>query len=307
MESLLRWGIENSATEADSEAPQPPPRDISKLDPGIIDAILGKPDSVKMKEALGVALDESVPEDARLIALDDFEMLIESIDNANDITSMKMWEPLIGLLSSPSDAIRMNTLWILGTAIQNNPKAQTAFLSHAPLSKVLYLLQPNLVDHTAQTRSKAVYCLSASLRHNRAAVEGLEALQGWQVLKGGLTDPDPTVRRKVAFLLNALLLPDNSDDQVLTTTTHDLTRDALQKHGITSVLVAGLADPHDADDDLEEKSARALLSYLEIEGRLETADSSKLLSKLKELQGKPFWGLAKEERDSLQRFVSGSA
>lgn len=37
-----------------------------------------------------------------------------------------MWEPLIELLSSPSDAIRMNTLWILGTAIQNNPKAQTA-------------------------------------------------------------------------------------------------------------------------------------------------------------------------------------
>jgi hypothetical protein len=39
---------------------------------------------------------------------------------------MNMWEPLIELLSSPSDAVRMNTLWILGTAIQNNPSAQNA-------------------------------------------------------------------------------------------------------------------------------------------------------------------------------------
>lgn len=39
---------------------------------------------------------------------------------------MQMWGSLIELLSSPSDAIRMNTLWILGTAVQNNPSAQNA-------------------------------------------------------------------------------------------------------------------------------------------------------------------------------------
>jgi hypothetical protein len=49
MESLLRWGIENSTDGNGSGAPQPPPQDISKLDPGIIDMILGRPDSVKMK------------------------------------------------------------------------------------------------------------------------------------------------------------------------------------------------------------------------------------------------------------------
>lgn len=95
MESLLRWGIENSASNDDSGSSRPPLRDISKLDPGIIDMILGRPDSVRMKvydvlyhgdhdtnfflqEALGVALDENVPEDARLIALDDFEMVRSS-------------------------------------------------------------------------------------------------------------------------------------------------------------------------------------------------------------------------------------
>lgn len=46
MESLLRWSIENAAVTHGSE-PKPPPPNV--LDPGIIDAILGKPDAVHMK------------------------------------------------------------------------------------------------------------------------------------------------------------------------------------------------------------------------------------------------------------------
>ena len=70
MQSLLRWSIENS----ESGAP-PPPNDQSKLDPGIIDAILGKPDAESMKEALAIAVDEKRDEEDRLQALDDFEMV----------------------------------------------------------------------------------------------------------------------------------------------------------------------------------------------------------------------------------------
>lgn len=45
MESLLRWGIENS----DPNAAITPSQRLKDLDPGIIDMILGKPDSVLMK------------------------------------------------------------------------------------------------------------------------------------------------------------------------------------------------------------------------------------------------------------------
>lgn len=48
MESLLRWGIENSAS-GNGSSDNPPPRDLSKLDPGIIDQILGKSEAVQMK------------------------------------------------------------------------------------------------------------------------------------------------------------------------------------------------------------------------------------------------------------------
>jgi hsp70-interacting protein len=56
MESLLRWSIENAAT--DGSGPRPPPEPRKDLDPGIIDAILGKPDAVLMKVcSLSVCLD----------------------------------------------------------------------------------------------------------------------------------------------------------------------------------------------------------------------------------------------------------
>jgi hsp70-interacting protein len=48
---------------------------------------------------------------------------------------MKMWEAIIKLLDSPEEDIQVNALWIMGTAVQNNPKAQEA-VSHLPVVKL---------------------------------------------------------------------------------------------------------------------------------------------------------------------------
>ncbi|PCH43151.1 nucleotide exchange factors-like protein [Wolfiporia cocos MD-104 SS10] len=206
MESLLRWGIQNSATGSDSTPADaaPPRRD---LDPGIIDAILGKSDSELMKEALAVAVDESRDEDERIQALDDFEMLIEQIDNANNIEKLKMWDALHGLLTLPSstDGIKMQALWIIGTAVQNNPSAQASYLALNPMPALLLFLDPSV--KSGKLRSKAVYALSGLLKHNAAAVKQFDSAGGWQALKGCLEDSDITVRRKTAFLLNTLIVP----------------------------------------------------------------------------------------------------
>jgi len=205
MESLLRWSIEHST---DNEgAPPPPPRSVQNLDPGIIDAILGKPDSELMKEALAIAADEDKDEDERIQALDDLEMLVEQIDNANNVEKMKMWEPLHNLLKSPNptEGIKMQTLWVIGTAIQNNPAAQRAYLALSPMPTLLTFLDPSV--KSPKLRSKAVYALSALLRHNSTAVKQFDEAGGWQVLKAALEDSDITVRRKTAFLLNTLIIP----------------------------------------------------------------------------------------------------
>jgi hsp70-interacting protein len=75
MQSLLRWSIENSSNDNGGSAAGAPQR-RTDLDPGIIDAILGRPDAELMKEALAKAQDASLDEDARLTALDDLEMVL---------------------------------------------------------------------------------------------------------------------------------------------------------------------------------------------------------------------------------------
>ncbi|EIW76574.1 Fes1-domain-containing protein [Coniophora puteana RWD-64-598 SS2] len=205
MDSLLRWGIQNSTQQPESEGAAPVQR--RDLDPAIIDHILGKPDAQLMREALACAVDTSRDEDARLTALEDFQMLVENIDNANDLKKMNMWQPIQDLLLSPesSDDIKTNTLWIIGIAIQNNPSAQSAYLALDPIPQLLPFLSPS--TNSRQARSKAVFTLSSLLKHSAAAIQQFDAHNGWSAFRACLEDSDISVRRKTAFLMNTLLLP----------------------------------------------------------------------------------------------------
>lgn len=217
---LLKWGLAQTPG-----APGPSVDQISAeiqagarpdlADPGLYNAIMGKSEATMMQEELAAALDQSRTLSDRCTALDNFEMLIEQIDNANNISSMKMWAPIISLLSSDEPRIQTATAWILGTAVQNNDKAQVAVLEFQPLAPLLDLLQSADFD----VRSKAMYALSGLLKHNPAAVDQFERMNGWPVLKHALLDPNITLRRKTAFLINTLLFQDPTDSSTSTTTT----------------------------------------------------------------------------------------
>jgi len=176
--------------------------------------ILGRPDAEQMKEDVAVAIDTSKSEDDRLAALDHLEMLVEHIDNANDLEKLHLWQPLDTLLKSSdlSTAIKVQVLWVVGTAIQNNPAAQDVYLSYNPLPTLLGFLTPS-VSSTLATRAKAIYALSGLLKHNAPAVRQLEKpdIDGWVELCEALQDPEISVRRKTAFLLNTLILPATSN------------------------------------------------------------------------------------------------
>ncbi|KAK2460397.1 hypothetical protein APHAL10511_007562 [Amanita phalloides] len=202
MQSLLTWGIQNSTPGSGA------PVDLQKLDPEIIDMILGRPDSELMKECLAVALDESRSEDKRIDALDQFEMLIEQIDNANNLQKLQLWEPLQSLLTldRSSPALKSAVLWIVGTALQNNPAAQDDYMQYNPLPVLLNFLTPG---SALQSRSKAMYALSGLLKHNAPAVDAVGP-SGWIKFREALQDPDVSVRRKTISLLGALLAPNYS-------------------------------------------------------------------------------------------------
>lgn len=76
MQSLLRWSIENAGDQSTSnEGASQQPTGPKELDTGVLDVIMGRPESELMKEALAVAVDSEKSEDDRLQALDDFEMV----------------------------------------------------------------------------------------------------------------------------------------------------------------------------------------------------------------------------------------
>lgn len=136
LNELLKWGIQNStpstAAPADPNAPPSDPRSADTqpfnsraLDPALLQQLLGGPsDADRMKDAMSAIQNPEVDLENRLIAFDNFEQLVEGIDNANNLEALKLWVPLVEQLENTEAEIRMYAAWCIGTSVQNNVKAQ---------------------------------------------------------------------------------------------------------------------------------------------------------------------------------------
>ncbi|KAL4402514.1 Hsp70 nucleotide exchange factor Fes1 [Malassezia pachydermatis] len=208
-DELLKWGLRNAPVSEDgSSSVAQVAADVAAgrrpdlADPGLYDAIMGKSEAQMMQEELSVAVDTTRTVEDRCTALDNFEMLIEQVDNANNMESMRMWPAVIALLRAAEPEIQMAAAWIVGTAVQNNDKAQAIALGHG----VLHTLLPLLTAPRTDVRNKGVYALSAMLKHYAAAVQQFGEMDGWSKIRVALDTEHLGVRRKLVFLLNQLIL-----------------------------------------------------------------------------------------------------
>lgn len=129
-----------------------------------------------MKESMAAILDPEMPLPDKEIAFDNFEMLVENLDNANNIENLKLWPPLLSQLSASESQLRFMAAWCCGTAVQNNPKSQEAMHKHGGVSKIVELV---LKDPEEKVRAKAVYALSSQVRNMGPSLkEALELLPG---------------------------------------------------------------------------------------------------------------------------------
>ena len=132
MNQLLKWSIENSeasrndpTSTTDTKAERPDWPSGRSLNPEALKSLMGGPsDADLMKESMAAIESPDISIENKLIAFDNFEQLIESIDNANNMESLRLWKPLVSQLESPESDIRRMAAWCLGTAVQNNVKAQ---------------------------------------------------------------------------------------------------------------------------------------------------------------------------------------
>lgn len=162
LSQLLKWSIENSAAGENADgntdaAAAAPPR--SQLNPELLAQLLGGPsDADRMRDAMAAIYSDEVDLENKLIAWDNFEQLVENLDNANNMETLGLWMPLIGKLDDAEAEVRNMALWCLGTAVQNNIKCQEK-VSCALAEDMIVVVARYIYIHTHMlTRSVSGTC-----------------------------------------------------------------------------------------------------------------------------------------------------
>ncbi|KAB8237805.1 Hsp70 nucleotide exchange factor FES1 [Aspergillus alliaceus] len=174
MNNLLKWSITNS-TSQQSDNPNAsnntPNATARGLTPEMLSALFGGPsDADLMKAAMEALHSDEVDLENKLIAFDNFEQLIESIDNANNLEPLGLWTPLVGLLKHEEAEMRRMAAWCIGTAVQNNEKAQDKLIV---FNAVPTLVDLSTTEPNPAARKKAVYALSSAVRNYQPAMDEL--------------------------------------------------------------------------------------------------------------------------------------
>jgi hsp70-interacting protein len=170
LNQLLKWGVENSAATPNDANTEPP--STRGLNPEAIAALFGGPsDADLMKESMAAILstDPQLTLDDKLIAFDNFEQLIENLDNANNLSPLALWSPLLSCLAHEEHEIRKMAAWCVGTAVQNNEKSQERLLANGGIPALVGLATSE--KENKEVRRKAVYALSSECRNYQPAMD----------------------------------------------------------------------------------------------------------------------------------------
>lgn len=183
MEKLLQWSIAQQTGDKDAQAK------VGQPDPKMLEQLFGGPDEpTLMKQAMMVVENPDATDENKIIALDNFDMLIENLDNANNIENMKLWPAIVAQLSSPNEEIQVLALSIIATATQNNPKSQEAFIKQDNgLSKLISLASSG----SQPVKLKALFALASLIRNCEDAILKFILLGGWEcfALEESLASP----------------------------------------------------------------------------------------------------------------------
>ncbi|KAL9100277.1 MAG: hypothetical protein Q9163_004322 [Psora crenata] len=189
MNQLLKWSIENSDTAPSDPTSTTDPRAVRPSDRHLnaeaINALFGGPsDADLMRESMAAIVSPEITLENKMVAFDNFEQLIENVDNANNMEPLGLWTPLLDLFGNEEAELRRYATWCAGTAVQNNVKGQERLLAMGAISKLIDLA---VEDPSEPVRRKAIYALSSGVRNYQPGLdEAVRALPKVVVPKGGI-------------------------------------------------------------------------------------------------------------------------
>lgn len=139
LNELLRWSIENSGTAQNGTNGTTPAVSSGPADPALLEALFGgmPSEAELMRENMATATHPETTLENRLIALDNLEQLVESLDNANNLAPLGLWPPLLDLLAHSEHEVRKMAAWCVGTAVQNNERAQRELLERGGIERLV--------------------------------------------------------------------------------------------------------------------------------------------------------------------------
>lgn len=165
LNSLLEWSVKNSEASRDPNQPVEPPKGMSA---DALRSLMGGPsDADLMREAMTIITTKDTTHEAKITAFDNFEQLVENLDNANNMEPLGLWSPLISQLDDSEADFRKMAAWCIGTAVQNNEKCQERLLAMGGIPKLCHIA---LKDKDKTVRRKACYALSSSIRNYQPAM-----------------------------------------------------------------------------------------------------------------------------------------
>lgn len=129
-----------------------------------------------------VAMNEEATLENRLVALDNFEMLVEQVDNAKNMKNIGLWDPIYTLLKHNEDEIKIAAAACTGTAINNDYDTQDTFFEMDPLPLFISYLKSS----NKALQNKALLNISGLLKHNPIAVHKFTSVGGWSALAEAL-------------------------------------------------------------------------------------------------------------------------
>lgn len=119
----LKWAIENSDASAGAES-GPRTQINSAALAALLDPKNQKSDGDYMKESMAVIQNPEAELENRVVAFENFQLLIENLDNANLMEPLGLWTPLVEQLDNENAELRELAAWSCGTAVQNNIRTQ---------------------------------------------------------------------------------------------------------------------------------------------------------------------------------------
>lgn len=183
LNELLKWSIENSSSTEGT--PSNAPVTHRPIDPQTMAALFGGPSEAELMRAAMDVITNTDPEvtlDDKLVAFDNFEQLIESLDNANNLAPLSLWTPLLDLLAHEERELRRMAAWCVGTAVQNNEPSQERLVALGGIPRLVALATHKDGDDNQSAedkqekeaeavRRKAIYALSSAVRNYQPAMD----------------------------------------------------------------------------------------------------------------------------------------